>query len=378
VHPLKFLARKLSKGDPAATIDRLFKSKHVGDLRVIVAATAVIVAVVAVVGLVVSIEAQIVEHWNAAKPHYPFWSWVRIVLAALGGLLTFLAPALAGFGAICAWAYRAGSARLGVVDLFASEISTLCRVATIFDSVHRLTHRIEKQAAGSGSATAAGAAAQRPFVSQEEYFPVFTSNISALEDLEARVVIHITAFYTYMKALRDSMRTLAGISPETQHPESSADHLENPAWLLAARDVVYLWFLGLESARHAIRDLVEFEPEQAERVIVVLISELEAYRFLCGEFADPDDVRYGRIRMRSQDYRKLVHPLIALVLKKREAEQRAENQGDDWLPAWILLPELQRRYRATLSEQEAAAEPSLFMKDRSSRSATVPQGAPTH
>lgn len=376
MHPLKFLARKLSKGDPAATIDRLFKSKHVGDLRVIVAATAVIVAVVAVVGLVVSIETQIIEQWNAAKPHYPFWRWVRIVLAALGGLLTFLAPALAGFGAICAWAYRAGSARLGVVDLFASEISTLCRVATILDSVRRLTHRIEKQAAGS--VTGAGATAQRPFLSQEEYFPVFTSNASALEDLEARVVIHITAFYTYMKALRDSMRTLAAISVEIPHPESSADHPENPAWLQVARDVVYLWFLGLESARHAIRDLVEFEPEKAERVIVVLISELEAYRFLCGEFADPDDVRYGRIRMRSLDYRQLVHPLIALVLKEREAEQRAENLNDDWLPAWILLPELQRRYRATLSEQEVAAEPSLFMKDRSPRTATVPQGAPTH
>jgi hypothetical protein len=50
-------------------------------------------------------------------------------------------------------------------------------------------------------------------------------------------------------------------------------------WHQAARNVVYMLFLGLESARRAIADLVEFEPERAERTIVILISELEAYRF---------------------------------------------------------------------------------------------------
>lgn len=376
MHPLRFLARRLSTGDRAATIDRLFESKHVKDLRLLVSAALLIVVAVTVVGLVVSIEAQVIEQWNAAKPDYTFWRWVRIVLAALGGLLTFLGPAVAGFAAICAWAYRVGRARLGVVDLFACEISTLCRVATILDLVRRLTARIEQQAVGASPDAGARGAAQRPFVSQEDYFPVFTANASALEDLEARVVNHITAFYTYMKALRDSMRTLAGTSPAA--PEPSQDHAVRGSWQQAACDVVYLWFLGLESARHAIRDLVEFEPEKAERVIVVLISELEAYRFLCGEFPDPDDVRYGRIRMRADDYRKLVPALITLVLKEHEEQQRASATGEEWLPAWLLLRELQRRYRATLSEQEADAEPSLFMRERGPRVPAATQGAPTH
>jgi uncharacterized membrane protein len=47
------------------------------------------------------------------------------------------APAVVVFGAILAWAYQVGSARLGVVDLFACEIDTLCRMTTIVDMVGR-------------------------------------------------------------------------------------------------------------------------------------------------------------------------------------------------------------------------------------------------
>ena len=40
-------------------------------------------------------------------------------------------PVVGVVGAVIAWAYQSGSARLGVIDLFACEISTLCRVATV-------------------------------------------------------------------------------------------------------------------------------------------------------------------------------------------------------------------------------------------------------
>ena len=36
-----------------------------------------------------------------------------------------------------AWTYQAGSARLGVVDLFACEIATLCRVSAVVEMVQR-------------------------------------------------------------------------------------------------------------------------------------------------------------------------------------------------------------------------------------------------
>jgi hypothetical protein len=116
-------------------------------------------------------------------------------------------------------------------------------------------------------------------------------------------------------------------------------------------------FLGLESARHAIADLVEFEPEQAERAIVVLISELEAYRFLRGQFVDENDVHYQRITLRESEYRHVVPRLVAEAEAGGasldigfEAESDESEPASPWEPARRLLPELRRRY-------EAKAEP---------------------
>jgi hypothetical protein len=332
-HPLKFSARLVSTGDPAATIDRLFQSKHVGDLRWIVVLAQIGLAIIF---LVVGIPAayEIVQQLHTAKQDW------QTIFATLKGAFTILGPALAAFAAICAWAYRAGSARLGVVDLFACEIGTLCRVATVLDAVHRLIERFER-----GAPTGYGTKpVTRPFVSEEDYFPIFNSNSKDLQSLEARVVINITAFYTYMKAVRDSMRVLATIPAQKADLGPTSEHGALGPWHQSARDAIYLWFLGLESGRLAIADLVEFEPEQAERVIVVLLSELDAYHFLCDQFSDRRDIRYGRIRLRATDYQKLVPQLCRLVETKL-GEERSSGAPSDWLPAHILLPELQHRYR---------------------------------
>ena len=53
------------------------------------------------------------------------------------------------------------------------------------------------------------------FTSQESYFPVFDSSVKDLQALEADVVDNVTAFYTYMKVMRDSLRKLAEIHPST-------------------------------------------------------------------------------------------------------------------------------------------------------------------
>ena len=143
-----------------------------------------------------------------------------------------------------------------------------------------------------------------------------------------------------MKAVRDMQRALAQVKPET-------DKLDE--WREAVRNIVYMLYLGLESARHAICLLVEFKPEQIERVIVILISELEAYHFLCGQFSE-DDVRRERILLRQRDYQTLVPRLTGFVKEKRASEADAQafepaQAIKDWEPARVLLPELVRRYR---------------------------------
>jgi hypothetical protein len=100
----------------AETFDRLTHSVHVEDLRWIVNIAAAGVTVAIIVIFVIAV----VELFAGSKPHD--------VLVLAG---TVLGAVFAVFGGIIAWCYQTGSGRLGIVDLFACEITTLCRICTI-------------------------------------------------------------------------------------------------------------------------------------------------------------------------------------------------------------------------------------------------------
>jgi hypothetical protein len=120
-------------------------------------------------------------------------------------------------------------------------------------------------------------------------------------------------------------------------------------------------FLCLESARKAIDHLVEFDPEHAERQVVILISELEAYRFLCARFTDKEDIHYLRLQLREDDYNALV-PDLCDKIEEEEAKEdklerehpRSKNRRDWepaaglWKPAARLVPTLRERYRTAI------------------------------
>jgi hypothetical protein len=354
---LKPIARWLQTGDPAATVDRLFSSQHVKDLQLINAVAFGAVLLICVIGLLSSFENEVLSQWPNIKTRHSDWIFVHLLFVALGNFLTFFVPVLAVFGGILAWAYQVGSARLGVVDLFACEISTLCRVATVVDTVRRYVDKFDQGPPVEYAGTGGPQVLAHQFTSQESYFPVFESSTRDLQTLEARVVINITAFYTFMKAVRDSIRTLAEISPQPAELESPSNNAPAAgSWHEATRNVVYMLFLSLESARHAIADLVEFEPEKAERTIVILISELEAYRFLSSQFPEEQEMHHARIMLRDSDYRQTVPMLCSSVEAGRETEKTIEagveshqiRQMSQWEPAWRLLPELKRRYQAVI------------------------------
>ncbi len=335
--PIPFL---LQTGDQAATVDRLFDSQHVKDLRLIIVFALIAVYLVLVVGLSLSIENE------ASKTA---WTWRHSPFVIVGNFLTFFAPVLAVFGAVLAWAYQVGSTRLGVVDLFACEVSTLCRVAAVVDTVHGCVEKFDHGPPVEPAGTGMPQLPEHQFSSQENYFPVFENNTKDLQTLEARVVINITEFYTYMKAVRDSMRALAEIKPQPADLEPTSNKAPAAgAWHEAARNVVYMLFLGLESARHAITDLVEFEPEKAERTIVILINELAAYRFLCSQFPDQHDIHHQRIVLRDAEYRHMVPKLCSYVEARRALEKTDERGAklrlSQWEPALRLLPELRKRF----------------------------------
>ena len=229
----------LKTGNPAATIDRFFESQHVHDLRFIVGITLglfVIIAACLLLGspyetdssraqiVVINTSGQVAgtpgSYSTGGTTTTPDHGVLKVVVAFFTGLTTVVAVA----GAICAWAYKTGSARLGVVDLFACEISALCRVTLVTDFINHCKYRIEEERKATRESAAAPhhelprsheQASSDPvvFTSNENYFPVFEGNTRDLQSLEARVVINITSFYTYMKTARDLMRSAAALKP---------------------------------------------------------------------------------------------------------------------------------------------------------------------
>jgi hypothetical protein len=105
-----------------------------------------------------------------------------------GGVIGSGAPISAIVGTGCGvlvWTYQTGSARLGIVDLFSCEITTICRVITIAETASRYVSVYEDPPAVSVN-----------FRSEEQYTPIFDKNSKDLEMLEARVVERITGNFT--------------------------------------------------------------------------------------------------------------------------------------------------------------------------------------
>jgi hypothetical protein len=343
-------SNKALSRDEHATVVRLFVSRHVKDLRLILGAASVVMLLLLVIGPILAVRSQ--EATHCKDPSICHWVSAEIWLPAASSFLLFLTPVIGAFGILLAWAYQTGSARLGVVDLFACEISTLCRITTVLDSVKRLLDRFNTGPRESAASTGGPQVAQ--FSSQENYFPVFDACVRDLQTLDAEVVINIAAFYTYMKAARDSMRSLAGTSPEAADFKTPPLHdADLGPWHDIARNVLYLLYLGLESARKSIKDLVEFEPELMERTIVILISELQAYGFLRQQFTQKDDARHERIQMRMPEYQQLV-PHLCGVVEAGQAAETARIPGQQvpsvprWLPSWLLLADLRKRFQEAM------------------------------
>ena len=174
--------------DSAETFDRLVTSKHVEDLRWIVrvSTTAAVVAIFLIFCM-------------------PVTSSDPVGLTPIGAVLATL-------GAIIAWCYQTGSGRLGIVDLFACEITTVCRICTIIGLADSCVGSFELDTRSDPPPDHDKIIKMREsfshFESTEAYTPVFDANAKDLQLLSVKVVTNITAFYAYWKATRDAFRRL--------------------------------------------------------------------------------------------------------------------------------------------------------------------------
>jgi hypothetical protein len=327
------ILRQLRLGKESSTFERLGRSRHVADLRLIFSVTVILMIAGVIAALAFCFEYQVVSNWKELHDSHGVWPWVRQGFAAIVSSGPFIGAILIMGGGVLAWTYQTGSARLGVVDLFACEIATLCRVAAVVDMVQRYIALFENGPEAGQPHVVDGESPSDTsrFTSQESYFPVFDSSVKDLQALEADVVKHVTAFYTYMKVVRDTLRKLADIKPPVEGGRPDDD------WHRAICSVIYMQFLGLESARKAIKDLVEFEPTQAEDMITVALSELLAYGFLREHFRG--DLRQRRLEARDESYRRDIPALNRLVMT---------GQGPQWETAKDLSTEMMKRFDRVL------------------------------
>jgi hypothetical protein len=360
VHP----GEKLNAEEAASTLFRFFRSKHVRDLRLFVKLALFLFVIYVGAVLLLTFAAPILHWYLGGRAVYGTGLVLDARISEVGyrrvlGAVTSISPAITICGAIIAWSYLAASKRLGVVDLFACEISTLCRVGTLFDIGIIYTdmyksdsppkkHRAARHMAGkhlTKESKESESKESSSFISDEQYFSIFEHNSSDLEALEALVARYITEYYTYMKATRDLLRKLASIhvseiSPPPDH--TAAGSAEVDLWHKTVADIIYVVFLGYESARKAIADLIEFQPAQAENTIVIAFTELVCFRFLC-EYLRTDPSRFARLRLREADYTATFPALINEVNEEYETGRRS-----DWIPAHSILPELKTRYEEAI------------------------------
>ncbi len=331
--PLRSVLRTNKGDDSAVTIDRLFASQHVTDLRLI-AAIAFAGACVVILCTFAFLLTEAIWHMSHSR------MYAHHLASFLVGVFTSSGPTIAVLGVILAWGYQIGSARLGVIDLFSCEISTLCRVGTVVDIADRYIASFKKLPKAEPSTHQI-----QQFTSTESYFPVFESGVRDLQTLEARVVINITAFYTYMKAVRDSLRTRDQVMQQVIQVAAHDQKKALQLWQGAVCNLIYMLFLGLESARHAVDDLVEFHPERTERIIVILLGELATYRFLRRRYEGTGDMREKRVALRAAEYAALIPPLLRDVEEGMELESVGQRKAG-WQAAASLVPELKKRYDA--------------------------------
>jgi hypothetical protein len=232
---------------------------------------------------------------------------------------------------------------LGIVDLFACEISTLCRVGSVLDLGKFYVELFNAAPAEERGATDVPAEGSAAFVSREDYFPVFQSNLRDLQLLEASVVTYITAFSTFMKAARDAQRHLAQTEPPPSAGPGAPDANTVPDPRHRAISSKIHAFPRLREWAQGRRGPDRIRAGGGRKQEVILLTELKCCCFLLKYF-EQDELRHARLELRKEPYTQEVKDLYCRL--------NAPHGDNDkyWEPAKRTAPELRRRYNEALGE----------------------------
>lgn len=209
---------------------------------------------------------------------------------------------------VISWAYQSANIRFGAADLFASEITALCRVGAVGEFMDHLAQQY-----------CLGLPLAAPARDTSEYFTAYNNNAKDIEVLDGDVVDAVAQFYANMKVFRDVLR-------QPLHDHGSVGTKERQ---LAA---IYYGFLAFESARMALAVLIDDVSRSREAILTAMTSELPAYVLLHSEFCKrQDDLRWAMIERRFAAYGKLIEE----IKKSRPTlDHRAEVLAEQVLTFW--------------------------------------------
>jgi hypothetical protein len=275
----------LWKSSSWVTLTRVITSRHTADLAFLIASSISIVLVSSATALLYNLAREYV-----LKNEGQTLSFLNALFSAIDDSGIFIG-AVGGIGCgVIAWAYQAGNLRLGVVDLFAGEIVTLCRVCAITDVVVRYTNLYDRPEIKFTNVPP-----------EENYMIVYDINAEELKALDRDTVTDVAAFYTYMKASRDVMRNLIDIQSH-QDPVGKKER-----WNYAIRNLIFMLFLAFDSGRSAVMSLVEDKRDQIANTLTVLLSEIAAYHFLLSlKEISEEDFRRKRLELRFEELNQVV------------------------------------------------------------------------
>jgi hypothetical protein len=258
----------------------------------------------------------------------------------------FITTAVAMFN----WVYQAANRRLGVVDLFASEISAICKVSVVTDFA-------KKSIMMRDAACAADTQTSRSFDTKESYTPVYDKGSADLQALDSNVVSAVTQFYTYRRTMVDYLH-------------SAMAETKGAAAVPQYDQMIYMQFLMFECARTVVQELIEFEPDQAENLVTVLCSELPLITFLIKRHRnDPNTVfLYRRLCLRIEGYRHGVKALLKQIDRNARSESKAVRRG--WSKATTTGEELRIRFKEF--KRETRQEWERFQAEEARRGLDMP------
>jgi hypothetical protein len=170
--------------------------------------------------------------------------------------------------------------------------------------------------------------------SKESYTPIYDKSASELQTLERDAVTSVTAFYTYRRTVMDYLRK--SLAADTGSVAQSS-----------YEQMIYTLFLMLESARQAVDELTEFQPEHDETLVSIYCSELPLFAFLLAKYrgVPQADFKYQRLKLRIDGYDRAVANLVERI-ENLEVDMLKEGPAKEtWRKAQTTCLELKSRYR---------------------------------